>query len=182
MEFNAMTLTSLLRDLLAAPIRYEMRGMVGKVRPITTPPSGIHQMDCSGFFEYVIYHATTGHHDLPAGSRRQWSWLRDNGYAEVDYRTFAPRLDDVVRAGFRAAEHGRNAAGERVRTRAGHVWLVINGATFESTTRGGNNGPSSLHWEARVDEADAFFTLGPAPAFGLLRALQGVGQAAQYLA
>ncbi|RYH08194.1 hypothetical protein [Tropicimonas sp. IMCC6043] len=174
MDFNTSELIDRLERLLAAPIRYEMRGMVGKVRPISTRPEDIRQLDCSGFFEYIIYHTTIGRHDIPAGSRRQWSWLRDNGYTEVDYATYAPRNDDVVRAGFRAAEHRRDHEGRRVRSRAGHVWMVINGATYESTTAVGNDGVCSLNWEYRLkrDEVDAFFTLGTAPGFGLGRSLR----------
>ncbi len=181
MEFSTTELVSRLAKLFAANIRYEMSGMVGKVRPITRDPADIGQLDCSGFVEYVIYHTTTNRHDIPAGSRRQWSWFRDNGYAEVDYPTFAPRNDDVVRIGFRAAEHGRNDEGERVRTKAGHVWLVINGSTYESTTRGRNNGVSSLNWDARTDQADAFYTLGSASGFMILRYLSKHLMPAQFL-
>lgn len=162
MQLNSAKLLKILDGLLGSDIRYHMDGMQGKARPISRQPSELRWLDCSGFTEYVMHHATDDHTDIPAGSRRQWSWFENNHYVEVDYPTFGPRRDDVLRIGFRAAvrRDGR-------RVRAGHVWFVINGRTFECTTRGNNNGPCSLDWADRSDECAAFFTIGCVAGFGL---------------
>lgn len=55
MQFDTIRLASVLDELLNATIRYEMRGNVGKVRPLSKSVSQISQLDCSGFVEYVIY-------------------------------------------------------------------------------------------------------------------------------
>ncbi|MCP5086867.1 MAG: hypothetical protein GY952_08715 [Rhodobacteraceae bacterium] len=174
MDFSTDTLVSVLGDLMTMDIRYEMNGMVGKVRNLAgTSPSQIRQLDCSGFVEYVIYRTTLHNHNLPSGSRRQRNFIeRDHG--EVDYSANASLLDNMVRIGFRdAVWSGRGE--DRRRTGVGHVWLVINGITFESTSRGGRTqGPKSFAWDTRVDDADHFFTLGRAPEFRMKYMLRAI--------
>ncbi|MEJ6708371.1 MAG: hypothetical protein QNK92_06165 [Amylibacter sp.] len=165
MEFNTSNLVSVLNALMGADIRYEMNRMVGKVRNLAgTESDRIRQLDCSGFVEYVIFKSTVHNVNMPSGSRRQRSFF-EQGHTEVDYASNAPLIDNTVRVGFRDAEHEGHGK-ERHRTKAGHVWLVVNGTTFESTSRGGRRkGPKCFAWSARTKQAEHFFTLGPAPNF-----------------
>lgn len=167
MNFVTGELVRILNELLAASIRYEMSGMVGKVRNLAgTEPSDISQLDCSGFVEYVIYKTSEHNENLPSGSRRQRDEIA-NSYAEIDYATAAPMIDNTVRIGFRDAVWTTVNAIRR-RSQVGHVWLVINGRTYESTSRiNRNKGPKSLLWSERSDDADHFYTLGPSPSFAM---------------
>ena len=61
--------------------------------------------------------------------------------------------DDVVRIGF------RDRTAEKIR----HVWLLINGFTYESTTKRRRNGPTCFRWDVRSEEASNCFVLGNAP-------------------
>jgi hypothetical protein len=76
MEFNTSNLVRVLNALMDADIKYEMNGMVGKVRNLAgTEPDEIHQLDCSGFVEYVIFKSTVHNVNMPSGSRRQRSFI-----------------------------------------------------------------------------------------------------------
>ncbi|MCP5072564.1 MAG: hypothetical protein GY947_04620 [Rhodobacteraceae bacterium] len=174
MDFSTENLVSVLGDLMTMNIRYEMNGMVGKVRNLAgTSTSEIRQLDCSGFVEYVIYQTTIHHHNIPSGSRRQRNFI-ERDHDEVDYNANASLLDEMVRIGFRDAVW-EGSGDNRRRTGVGHVWLVINGITFESTSRNGRNqGPKSFSWETRVDDADHFFTLGRAPNFRMAYMLRAI--------
>ncbi len=179
MQFDANKLATVLDKLLASSIRYEMRGMVGKVRPLSKSVSDIQQLDCSGFVEYVIYHGTTDNVNLPSGSVTQRSKIAsDASHTVATYAKDAELRDDIVRIGFRKTivkrdEDGdivRNASGNAVKDQVGHVWLVINGRTYESTSKGGRGkGPKSLKWDERTSDADHFYKLGAAPGFGLIQ-------------
>ncbi|RVT87276.1 hypothetical protein DXV76_04135 [Rhodobacteraceae bacterium CCMM004] len=179
MVFDTLALVRVIRELLAAPIRYDMTGLNGKVRPLTNDVGQISALDCSGFVQYVVYQATTANERIPMGSRRQRSHVQDTT-AHIDYPTFAPCHDDTVRIGFRDAvwvddldgngqQQIDRATGrvKRKRDPVGHVWLVINGRTYESTPRGGRSqGPKSLLWSARTADANHFFQLGTCTGFG----------------
>jgi hypothetical protein len=177
MQFDTIKLATVLDELLHSSIRYEMRGMVGKVKPLTKSVSEISQLDCSGFVEYVIYQGTTDNVNLPSGSVTQRTRIaRDASHTPADYLKEAELRDDIVRIGFRDTvpkrdEDGsilRDTNGNALKEQVGHVWLVINGMTYESTSKGGRaRGPKSLKWDERKDDADHFFKLGAAPGFGL---------------
>ncbi len=167
MNFSTDQLVTCLEALSAAPIRYRMHGLEGKVHNLGgTDAANIRWLDCSGYTQYVIYRNTTDHLRVPGGSRSLRDWLRRNNYSEVDYATEAPRHDDVMRLGYREAVW--DAAREH-REHAGHVWFVINGQTHECTTRGRFDGPASFSWEVRREEVDEFYVLGQAPGFMLRR-------------
>ncbi len=163
MEFDSGQLVDPLTRMMAAGIRYEMNGMIGKARPLSKEPEEVRQLDCSGFFEYVLYRTTRQHLNLPAGSRRQRSWLQNEGYRDIEYSAGAPMIDNIVRVGFR--DGARDADGNR--TKVGHVWLVINGNTYEASSRRSVGGVGSIRWSERTDHADHCFELGAAPLFGL---------------
>lgn len=179
MQFDANKLVTVLDKLLSSSIRYEMRGMVGKARPLTKSVSDIRQLDCSGFVEYVIYHGTTDNVNLPSGSVTQRSKIAsDASHTVADYLKEAELRDDIVRIGFRDTiakrdETGavmRDSAGHSLKDQVGHVWLVINGSTYESTSKGGRGkGPKSLKWDERKSDADHFYKLGAAPGFGRIQ-------------
>jgi len=177
MQFDTIKLATVLDELLRSNIRYEMNGLVGKARPLTQSVSELSQLDCSGFVEYVIYQGTTENVNLPSGSVTQRTRIaRNASHTPADYLKHAELRDDVVRIGFRRTiarrdENGdvvRDARGRSEKTQVGHVWLVINGKTYESTSKGGRDkGPKSLAWDMRKSDADHFYTLGDAPGFGL---------------
>lgn len=171
MQFDTIKLATVLDELLGSNIRYEMNGLVGKARPLTQSVSQLSQLDCSGFVEYVIYHGTTDNVNLPSGSVTQRTRIsRDASHTPADYLKHAELRDDIVRIGFRRTISRLNEDGEREKTQVGHVWLVINGKTYESTSKGGRDkGPKSLTWDVRKHDADYFFKLGDAPGFGLVK-------------
>jgi hypothetical protein len=156
-KFSHTTTKKTLASLMRSKISYKMKGMEGKVsslRQATT--DSIRFLDCSGFVQYVFYKISPHHTRIPGGSRRQRSWLEQQGYARVLYSAEASKMDNVVRIAFRNAEHNE----KRERTRAGHVWFIINGKTYESTTKRGRNGPTSFSWNLRTTEAHHCFVLG----------------------
>lgn len=153
MEFVSSALLSTIYALSNGHVRYQIGEGLGKVHPLTNVPASVSGLDCSGFTQYVIYRSTVHNVRIPQGSHRQETWFRTNGYAEVPYDENAWKTDNVVRIGF------RDKTPELIR----HVWLVINGFTYESTTKRGRNGPTSFRWDARSDQADNCFVLGNAP-------------------
>jgi hypothetical protein len=155
MNFNATAFLSTFYSLRDGHVRYEIGEGLGKVRRLTSHPSTVTGLDCSGFVQYMIYRSTDPQERVPAGSWYQEQFFRNNHYVEVPYADHAWRNDDVVRIGF------RDRTDELIR----HVWLVINGFTYESTTRGGRDGPTSFHWSARSDQADSFYIVGRAANF-----------------
>ena len=104
----------------------------------------------------MIYQSTDPHECIPAGSWTQENFFRTNHYVEVPYAEHAWKNDDVVRIGFRDRTDAQPVR---------HVWFVINGFTYESTTRRGRNGPTCFHWSERTDQADNCYIVGPAANF-----------------
>ncbi|MGB3245217.1 MAG: hypothetical protein WBB25_11825 [Sulfitobacter sp.] len=155
MHFNARILLSTYDSLRDGHVRYEIGPGVGKARPLSAEPSVVRGLDCSGFVQYMIYRGSVHNVRIPGGSFNQESWLRDHGHVELSYADNAWKTDDVLRIGFR----------ERTDDLVRHVWFVINGFTYESTRKGGRNGPTSFHWSTRTAQADSFYVLGNAPGF-----------------
>ena len=137
-------------------------------------------LDCSGYITYVIYQSTFSKVKITGGTMSQQEWLKKNGFndygsslfvtAEDAYYTIAGSVDDRVRIGFRKTdlELKRQTSGSGSGQKGvGHVWLTINGKTYESTTKASNNGPASLPFSARTKDVDAYYLLGRAPGFGL---------------
>lgn len=180
MQFDAFELHLLLANLFAQNIHYDIgkRSGQGKVAvPLSTEPSSLNGrgIDCSGFVQYVIV-KTTLQISFPRGSATQKEWCEENGYKTIEYTRFAPLQDNQVRIGFRKTIPGpilvpKTSTKKAIRGKkkqTGHVWLVINGKTYESTKKAGNNGPASLLWSLRTADADYFYTLGQVPAFKAL--------------
>jgi hypothetical protein len=174
MEFNAFSLRLVIDNLFAAGIKYQMGYKVEKLT--TTEPNGIKPklLDCSGFIQYVIYKSTFHNTWIPAGTMNQEGWLVAHGYTRqsgaAHYATEAAKKDGGVRIAFRktiitkkAASEGSEGGSER--TGVGHVWLVIDGKTYECTTKKSRNGPTSFDWSVRTDDADSLYFLGFAPVF-----------------
>jgi hypothetical protein len=168
MNFDTDVLVALLGELHnSVQINYVIGPGIGKVSNLErTDPAVIHGLDCSGFVQYVIYKATTTKIRIPQGSVNQKDWLLAR-YREADYVTEAPRNDNCVRIAFRntVPEKPATKTRSKIKKKVGHVWLVINGKTYESTKKNGNNGPAILRWSERTSEADHFFFLGAAPGF-----------------
>lgn len=153
MEFVSSTLLSTISALSDGHVRYQIGPGLGKARPLDCSPQSISGLDCSGYVQYVIRRSTVHNVRIPGGSSNQEDWFRAAGYTEVPYDDHAYKTDDVVRIGF------RDRSPDLIR----HVWLVINGFTYESTTKRRRNGPTSFRWDVRSDQADNCFVLGNAP-------------------
>ena len=181
-NFDTARLHQLLVDLFAEDIHYERakgRGKVANIRktePADLKGAGI---DCSGFVQYVI-RKLTSEHVFPGGSINQKDWCKAR-FAKIDYKSNASLQDNYLRIGFRKTILGKiitprtdtTPVKRAKKKQVGHVWLVINGQTYESTTKKDqfgkrNNGPASLQYSERNDDADFFYTLGPVPGFALL--------------
>jgi hypothetical protein len=178
--FDSDALAFLIANLSTGKTTYKRVGGAGKISGAklgTIPPGEIKHLDCSGFVQLVLYRTTIQQLKLPQGSVKQRDWLVDNGYKPqnfgnsdypaTNYATGGPATDNVVRIGFR--DTLRNSEG--VKTSVGHVWLVINGKTYESTSMFHNIGPTSRKWSDRSHEVGDFFTLGPASNFLMLQAM-----------
>ena len=181
-HFDTARLHQLLVDLYAEDIHYERAKGRGKVANISqTEPADLQGagIDCSGFVQYVI-RKLSSEHSFPGGSINQKDWCKAR-FAKIDYESKAALQDNYLRIGFRKTILGKiitprtatTPAKRAKKKQVGHVWLVINGQTYESTTKKDqfgkrNNGPASLQYSERNDDADFFYTLGPVPGFALL--------------
>ncbi len=185
-QFDTFELGLTLANLSASDLKYKLgkdpiTGKTrGKISDITTPSHRLNHrfpgFDCSGFIRYVLYNGTNGRLDLTGGTHNQKTALANKKFKHFngsgartiknEYKSEAAKLDDMVRIGFRAAKFDQKADGTRERSRVGHVWLIINGKTYESTTKGGRNkGPKSFNWNIRENEVSEFFVLGRVPGF-----------------
>jgi hypothetical protein len=166
MNFNTEKTIEVLNNLSDGHVHYAIGKGLGKVpNLIGTLPGDVRLLDCSGFAQYVIYKTTELNLRIPQGSKRQEDWLIDNGYTKIDYSTEACKMDNHVRIAFRKKTPQK-------KTR--HVWLVINGKTYESTKKDGRNGPTSFHWFERENVADSCYFLGLIPGFLISNALYGL--------
>lgn len=122
----------------------------------------IHQIDCSGFVRWFLARASLGTVILPDGSFAQLQWCLDNKLQRQNYEQDAGRVDNVLRIHFlteaRAAAVGR--PGDR------HVWLTLNGVTYES--HGGNPGGCiSRSWSTWIlSQSDYSFVLPSVATYG----------------
>lgn len=184
-HFDTFELGLILGNLLASDLKYKLgedpitkkiRGKIGKIgTPSYKLDGNFPGFDCSGFVRYVLFNATIGRLNLTGGTFNQRSALVAKKFThftgsgsksiEDEYRQEASKRDDLVRIGFRGAKFKEKSDGTRKRSRVGHVWLIINGQTYESTKKAGNNGPCSLNWSIRTNEVTEFFILGKAPGF-----------------
>ena len=173
--FDFYKMGKIINTLLDSNIIYQMKDKVtgkavGKVRPITKAANTITRLDCSGFVDYVIYQTSVGNKRLKAGgTSTQRGEISKGGYAISSYdRNGAGKMDGIVRIAFRKNKYKRipdedNPGKTKVkRTKIGHVWLIINGKTFEATTKGTANGPTSFNWSERTSSCNGgCFILGP---------------------
>lgn len=173
MKFNFYKMGEIINALLDGNISYHIKGMEGKVQPLDKSANKITRLDCSGFVQYVIYKTSIANIRLPAGSDKQRSEI-NGSYPKVgEYKDAAKKIDGIVRIAFRKTisrkipdpknpgefRTDENGKFERVKTQIGHVWLIINGKTFESK---GKIGPTSLDWNKRTSDEDyGCFVLGP---------------------
>ncbi len=185
-RFDVFKLSLILANMLASDVKYDIgkKSGQGKVKKIGTNSHLIDGkgigLDCSGFVRYVLYNSTMGALNLTGGSVSQRDALITKGFThfngsgaksvESEYRQEAAKRDDQLRIGFRSTKSKLQPDGSRKKTQIGHVWLIINGKTFECTTKSGNNGPCSLNWDKRVKDADELFNLGNVPGFGSFHA------------
>jgi hypothetical protein len=145
--FDGNALERLLAELMDGHVAYSLGAKCSHAS--TVEPADIRTLDCSGLIEYLFYRISVPSTDIPSGSSNQEDWFEAR-YPRVPY-TDAARCDSTLRIAFR----------DKRRRVIRHVWFIINGRTIESTTKGSNNGPSSLRWEDRLTEADDCFQLGP---------------------
>ncbi len=120
-----------------------------KARPLSVQAPEIRGLDCSGFVQWAIFHATEHSVLLPEGSVEQHGWFIRGGFkrSSVD----ACSLNDgVVRVAFLAPR------GEE----PGHVMLVLDGATCECY---GGHGVGRRTWlsERFMQSCDVFVVTAP---------------------
>jgi hypothetical protein len=102
-----------------------------KAPSLNCDPVRITQIDCSGFVQYVLYKASNRSVHLRSGSWFQNDWCSKN-LAKVDYAS-ALESDGWLRLGYFPGTG----------TRAGHIWLILDGNTLESH---GGKGPDRRAW------------------------------------
>jgi hypothetical protein len=169
--FDFYKMGKIIETLLNANISYERNKGAGKVN-LKTPVSNIKTLDCSGFVQYVIYQTTMNNTKISQGSSNQRDDIKALGCSMVSYKDTAKRMDGIVRIAFKKTISVKvidpvtkkpqldptTKRPIRKKTQVGHVWLVINGKTFESK---GGVGPTTLDWNQRTSDVDnGFFTLG----------------------
>ncbi len=183
MTFHAGKLWLTLSNLAAARISYH-RGKdhagEGKVGDLTTDVGTLDRqragLDCSGYIQYVVYQGSSHNSRIPQGTVKQQEWLDEKKYRKVSGNQFvsqedvynyeASKKDDMVRIAFRATDSAlKNDSSSSESAGVGHVWLVINGKTYECTTKGRGSGPRSFNFDERSDDADALYVLGSAHGF-----------------
>lgn len=189
MHFDAGDLVMLLKNLYSGHIRYEIaKGRsqsigkaTGKRNEDWKKPAAIKSLDCSGFVQYVIHETTRQYYKIPAGSAKQKEWLEANKFLDyklkgesikIPYKREAPKHDNNVRIAFKktSPEIPKTKTKPKVDKKVGHVWLVINGKTYESTATGGKKiGTKSFPWSNRTNAVDSFFLLGRAPNFHITK-------------
>jgi hypothetical protein len=185
MLFDTVDLVMLLKNLFAGHIRYDIaKGRSQSIGKATgkrdedwTKPAAIKRLDCSGFVQYVIHETTRQYWKIPTGSVKQKDWLVANKFLnyqqkgesiKIPYKRESPKCDNLVRIAFKQTIPGKakTKTSAEVEKKVGHVWLVINGKTYESTATGGKTiGPKSFPWSKRTNAVDYFFLLGRAPNF-----------------
>lgn len=170
LDLHAAMWSAVTQKLSSLPIKYRMKGGQGKVKSLdNTPITNIKYLDCSGYVQYVLYKTTYGSGSIPQGSSNQQDYFKDNDFLKVDYATNAGKIDNILRIAFKKSEYEKykNDDGDTKvrRTVVGHVWFVFNGMTFESTTKGPNNGPASMSWDKRTSHASLCYNIGSLNSF-----------------
>jgi hypothetical protein len=126
-----------------------------KANSLNQRVSDITGIDCSGFSQLALHRATGGAAEAPDGSQNQRDWCEQIGlhklakYSDVQY---AARDNSRLFICFI-----RPLTIRKTTIKAGHVWFVSEGRTYESSTP--TNGVGSRHWNQlvfRVRHAVAF--------------------------
>lgn len=123
-----------LKDLMDAMMDGHCKYGFGDKARMTDKPADIKKIDCSGFVQYLLYHVATPSLKIRAGSWHQNKYFEDNHFEQVDYATEASKRDGILRLGY-------------FRGSPGHIWLVLNGETIESS---GGKGPNRRAWSTGV--------------------------------
>lgn len=172
-QFEAHRLAEALSALLWSGRTYRLGAKLGLGIPPARARESAGAIDCSGFTRWVLHHASNGHLSLSGGTMSQRTQLEALGYEPVPTEEIATRQlreDQHLRIGFRGTEYARNADGSYARDgdrlvveEVGHVWLVIDGMTFESSERLNGNGPMVTDSRDQRSDGDYLFNLGPVP-------------------
>ena len=108
--------------------------------------------DCSGLMVYTLKRAWGI--NVLGGSVDIHTWCEKKVLKQVKYSVVAPLSDSIVRLCFIEPKGGE----------PGHVWLCVNGQSFESHGRdNGKDGPDRRPWNEAVllHNVSACFELGP---------------------
>ena len=118
-----------------------------KAQSLTADLSIIHLLDCSGFVRLALARASHGKIDVGDGSVGIHDWCAAHNMKPSTYDACAEH-DDILRVCF-IAPHGVHGS---------HVWLVLNGKTYESHAF---SGPSSRPYDTPVlvNEVTSVFCL-----------------------
>jgi hypothetical protein len=180
--FHTESLAQVLDELVTSGLPYQMKGTKGKFNSKLIPSVAVGRrkkskggLDCSGFAKYVVHRGTLGGLQLIGGTESQSGLLRSGGFLEYDdseIEMVQKRVDNIVRIGFYENVYKKvkgkyvKKDNKLVRIGIGHVWLVINGHTYESSSSGG--GPSAKGPSQLYKNPDMLFRLGIAPNFDRL--------------
>ena len=120
-------------DTATAGVKYKLGA---KAVDIGHLPHAGTSIDCSGWLRVLLKRAACI--TIPDGSWAQRMWCEAQGFKRSTYdKDGAGRMDGRVRIGFIRPRQGRS----------GHVWLILNGQTFESYSR---HGPGRRPWNTKV--------------------------------
>ncbi len=119
---------------VSAHVRYLMGG---KAHDLMAVPLDVSEIDCSGFMRWLLYHATRGALLMPDGSCNEGEDLSQLGFKPTDPQNCA-LADGHVRVCIHIADDKDDT---------GHIWLVLNGITYESH---GGVGVSSRAWNVML--------------------------------
>jgi len=99
------------------------------------PGHDFFKSDCSGFVRWLLFEATGGLVKLDEGSWHQRAWCDNHGFKLTDYILNASVKDGRLRIAFISPPNG-------------HVWLVLDGKTYECYS---GKGVGSRSWDSRIE-------------------------------
>lgn len=102
---------------------------------------GFTEIDCSGFVRTLLMYACEDAMDaMPDGSYTQGEWLAAKGFKPTDPANCG-LSDGHLRINVHHPDH---------RDEAGHIWIVVGGATVHSVESFGGHGPGERTWNAML--------------------------------
>lgn len=147
MAINTQLILDIHEKVITGGCRYKLGA---KVVPIRTVPGFFHEVDCSGYVDYLMFHV--GKPELPDGSYNQHDAIKAAGFKQS-----APEacraMDGVLRIAFLRPSQSKSGVG--------HVALFLNGLSIESHGKKGPNRRSVDECWGWLDHATVFVLTYP---------------------